>query len=451
MNRRNFLTLAVMSGLAGFLPSSLRAATQKHKKLNWRNWSGNLISYPQKRFAPESEKALKQILATAPTPIRPIGAGHSFAPLVPSDGSILSLDLIEGIAAHTKTSARIKAGSRLRNISRDLATKGLAFRNLPDIDKQSLAGAVSTATHGTGKNYRSLSGEIAALRLVTAQGDAIECSANKNAELFSAARVSIGALGILTEITMRLTASHRLRRRTWFEPYDKLVARAHSLWQKHDKFEFYYLPFLDYCLAISHDTTTAPSTPRTDSADDSGLRELQFLRDWFGWSNTIRKKLGASAIAEAPTEDIVGENYDLLASAREVRFNEMEYHIPAKNGLTALDEIKSLMERDHKEVFFPFEVRYIKGDDAWLSPFQGGDRLSVAIHSHYKDSYKEFFIAAEKIFRKYKGRPHWGKINHLAQKDFINLYPDWQKFARLRKELDPKQKLLNPYLAQLFT
>ena len=355
-----------------------------------------------------------------------------------------------GIISNRKTSALIGAGARLRNIARALAAKGLTLRNLPDIDKQSLAGAISTATHGTGKNYGSLAAEVLSLRLMTAQGEILECSPLKNAELFSAAKVSIGALGILTQIEMNLTSAHRLRRRTWFEPYDKLVARAPDLWQEHDKFEFYYLPFLNYCLAISHDKTTKPATFRAQPADDDGLGELKFLRDWFGWSNSLRQKLGASAIAEAPTEDVVGESYDLLSAAREARFNEMEYHLPAKDGLQALDEVKRLIERDYSDIYWPFEVRYIKGDDAWLSPFQHGDRISVAVHYHYKESYEKVFRAVEKIFIKYQGRPHWGKINNLTKKDFSAIYPDWQKFSAMRRQLDPQGKFLNDYLSKLF-
>jgi FAD-linked oxidoreductase len=357
----------------------------------------------------------------------------------------------EGVLSAGKTSARLGAGVRLKNLSRQLASQGLAFRNLPDVDKQSLAGAVSTATHGTGKNFGALSAEILSLKLMTAQGEVLRCAKNKNSDVFSAAKVSLGALGILTEIEMRLTPSYRLHRKTWFEPYDKLISRANALWDKHSTFEFYYLPFMGYCLGISHDPTTRPATPRSSSADSDGLAELMFLRDWFRWSSALRKRIGASAIAKAPTENMIGESYDLLSSPREVRFNEMEYHLPASGGLQALDEVKHLIEKNHTDIFFPIEVRYIKGDDAWLSPFQQGDRISIAVHAHYQDSYKEAFGAIEKIFRKYKGRPHWGKINGLRKTDFQALYPDWQKFAAIRKQLDPQGKFLNTYLRGLFT
>lgn len=452
MDRRSFIKLVLATG-AGLLvkPKITRASAQtKTRKLKWSNWSGGLQSSPQIRFVPESEKELRAILKKAPAPIRAVGAGHSFSPLVPSDGSLLSLDLMDNVFSIGKDKAKFGGGARLRNLSRKLASKGLAFRNLPDIDKQSLAGAVSTATHGTGMGFGSLSAEIKHLRFITAQSEVLECSNDLNKEIFLAAKTSLGVLGVLTQITMNLTSSYRLRRRTWLEPYGELIARAENLFLTHDRFEFYYLPFLDCCLAIAHDKTNDEITKREPSVDDEGLAELMFLRDWFFWSNTLRKTLGASAIAEASTENIVGESYELLSTPREVRFNEMEYHLPAKNGLAALDEIKQEIEKNHRDIFIPIEVRYIKGDDGWLSPFQGGDRISVAVHTYYKESYGEVFNAIEKIFLRLGGRPHWGKINFLTKKDFARIYPDWEKFFKLRKELDGEGKFLNTYLKKLF-
>ena len=458
MDRRVFLSLALSSAWLSltkpFLSGGIASSLFTDKGLAWRNWSGNLFAFPQKRLTPKNESQLKTIIARAPKPIRAVGAGHSFSPLVPSQGTLVSLDFFKNVLSYRdgQTYALCGAGGRLQALSRDLARSGRAFRNLPDIDLQSLAGAISTATHGTGADFGSLSSEVRSLTLMTAKGEEIECSARNQRELFLAAKTSLGVLGLLTKIEMRVEPSFKLHRQTWFEPYHALMARARNLFFKHRHFEFYYIPFTDYCLAISHDQTDKEASFRPQPQDDEGVQELKFLRDWLSWTPSLRRQLGQSAIADAPTENLIGQSYEMLSTIRHVRFNEMEYHMPLRFGLEALDEVKNLIEKDFPDIFFPLECRIVKAEDSWLSPFQKDEShyLSIAVHAYYKDPYLPLFRAIEPIFLKKQGRPHWGKMSFLKARDFEAIYPQWQAFKRLRRQADPKGHLLNDYLKDLF-
>jgi FAD-linked oxidoreductase len=321
---------------------------------------------------------------------------------------------------------------------------------LGDIDVQSLAGATSTATHGTGQDLPCLAAEILGLKMLTGSGDELEISGTKNADLLPAAQVALGALGIATEIQMQLVARHKLHRRVWFAPYKQILADAEQLWRDNRNFEFFYLPFSGQAMCITHNETEAEATWRAQDESDDGVMQLKALRDWLGWFPYLREKLLAAAIADAPEEDVVGESWQLLSSARNVLFNEMEFHLPPDRALDALEEVRAHIERHRRDVFFPFECRMTAADTAWLSPFNDGPRISVAVHTHAPDEYEFLFTEIEPIFRRYGGRPHWGKLNRLSGDDMRALYPKFQDFAELRASLDPKGRLLNPYLRDLF-
>lgn len=462
-NRRNLLKFATAtSALAatGAIPGLVQrafaddtpVAATEGKALPWRNWSGNLAANPVSRMAPANEGELADILKTATTPVRMVGAGHSFSPLVPTDGTLLTLDRMAGVtnidaATHQ---ADVAAGTRLYRMSDELAEAGLSIENLPDINKQALAGALATSTHGAGAKLGAMPTFVRDLRLVTAAGKVIDCYADRNSDIFQAARVSLGSLGVLTKARMQAIPLFKLKRRTWAQPVEEMLERLPELEKAHRNFEFYYIPYSGMALGITNDVTDEPETPAPENPDDDALRQLKMLADWLGWSPALRRWAIQKALADYPVEERIDYSHKTLSAERGVRFNEMEYHLPRETAPDALREIIRTIETNNIEVFFPIEFRTIAADDIWLSPFYRRDTVSIAVHRFHEYDYHDYFAAIEPIHWKHNGRPHWGKINTLKAKDFAALYPKWNDFLAVRKELDPEGKFLTPYMRDVF-
>ncbi|MFA7262974.1 MAG: D-arabinono-1,4-lactone oxidase [Caulobacter sp.] len=416
----------------------------------WRNWSGIQHSYPVQRSAPKDEAELAALLKAGPAPIRVTGAGHSFTGLCATDGTLVSLDAMSGVAGWDGDEATVWAGTRLGALGPALAAKGRAMANLPDINKQSLGGALGTATHGTGRALKAIHGDVTALTLVTTGGGVIDCDANTRPDVFNAARVSLGSLGIISKARLTTTANRRLRRRVWVEPFEVALEKAEERWKTHRNFEFYAVPFTGLAANISHDETDDPALDRGPDQDTAFLDVLKTLRNLLGFSTGARKAAAKALLGGAKPETAVDEGWKLLSTERPVRFNEMEFHLPAETQLAALKQVVETIEKHRPDVFFPIEVRRIAPDDAWLSPFQGEPRGSVAVHAYYRDDYQFLFELIQPIFVKHGGRPHWGKLHSLKGRDLAALYPRWNDFLDVRRELDPQGRLLNPYLTTLF-
>jgi FAD-linked oxidoreductase len=461
-SRRSFLQTLVAAAVSGStLPritladtagQTPLAPTTASEVLPWRNWSGNQLCHPQQRLAPASVEALQAHLRTGRGKIRLVGAGHSFSPLAITDGTMISLDRLNGIldTDDNAVQATIGAGTRLGRIGAQLAQQDQAMINMPDIDHQTLAGCVATATHGTGADLGCLSDNIRALTLVTARGEKMICSTEQNTDLLRAAQVSLGALGAVTDITLQNTRPYRLKRVTdWLEIED-ILAQADAMADQHRNFEFYYVPFSGMGFTDTQDITEEPVSSTEILDQNDGARDLKQARDLLSWSPTLRRLILGSYMRLLQKEVRVSPSWQSYTSERRVRFNEMEYHLPREDWLAAFREIRDTVERDFPECFFPFEVRFVKGDDIWLSPFYQRDCVSIAVHRFYEEDYQPMFSALEPIFRKYGGRPHWGKLNTLTTEEARRLYPRWDDFLALRRELDPDNRFLNPYLSQLF-
>lgn len=419
-------------------------------KLLWRNWSGIQNAYPAARLAPKDEGELALALKTAQGPIRPVGSGHSFTALAPTTGTLISLDAMAGIVGWEGDAAIVRTGTRLGALGPMLAEKGRALPNLPDINKQSLGGALGTATHGTGAKIPALHGDVTGLRLVTPSGQVIDADATNNPEIFQAARVSLGSLGVISQVRIKTSANRRLRRRVWLEPFEEALANAEARWAQHRNFEFYAVPFTGLAANISHDETDDPALPRGPDQDTEFLEALKGLRNLLGFATPVRKAAAKALLSTAKPETAVDEGWKLLSTERPVRFNEMEFHLPVENQLKALEEVVRTIEKERPDVFFPIETRRIAADDAWLSPFEGGPRGSVAVHAYYRDDFSFLYSLVEPIFRRYEGRPHWGKLHTLRGQQLAALYPRWKDFLDVRQELDPEGRMLNPYLRGLF-
>jgi FAD-linked oxidoreductase len=446
------LVAAVLGSQFEALPSLAAPAGSGSRRLPWRNWSGSQQCLPAARLAPASVAELQELIAGATGTVRPVGAGHSFSPLIPTDDTIVSLSRLSGLVSHDPRSlqATLWAGSRLGEIGEALEGVGQALVNMPDIDEQALAGCLATATHGTGAGIGCMSTFIESLQLVDARGDIINCSRQQHPEIFEAARVSLGTLGVVTQVGLQNMAPYQLRRETVWREFDEILAIAEELADQHRNFEFYIIPFSGMGFTDVHDLSDEPvgSTEKIDG--NEGVRDLKLARDWLEWSPRLRELVLGSYMKTLSDEVTVENSWKNYASERNVRFNEMEYHLPREHGLQALREVRTALESQHPEVFFPIEVRFVKADDIWLSPFYQRDTLSIAVHRYFEEDFQPYFRTIEPIFRKYHGRPHWGKLNTLQRQDFRRLYPRWDDFESVRREVDPQGKFLNSYLAGLF-
>lgn len=420
----------------------------------WMNWSGIQRATPKDIAFPKTgaEADLAQLIRDTALRVRPVGSGHSFSPLAPSEGLMVDVSAMEGLYAFDSATglATFGAGTRLYHAAEELTARGRAFTNLPDIDVQTLAGMFSTGTHGTGATLTALHDYIHSFRLITASGDILDVSRESNPDLFLAGKVSLGALGIITQYTVNTVPAFNLHRRVSIEPVGPFLDRVEALGEAHRNFEFYYVPATGLVISIIHDLhegETAPSDIPND--DDESLAGLKQLRDTFGWFPWLRQKIAKSAFPQGVIEDFSDASPALLATTRPIKFNEMEYHLPRENAMATLRTVIRMLDWK-KSAFFPMEFRNIAPDEAWLSPFNGGPKSSIAIHAAVDEPYDYFFSEFEPVYRAVGGRPHWGKLNALQQADFQKLYPEFDRFNALRRDLDPTGKFLNAYLAGIF-
>ena len=455
ISRRNIVQLLVASalGTAVFPPAALRAEDKAGgRRLPWRNWSGSQHCLPAARTAPASVAELQDMIVGSSGTIRPVGAGHSFSPLVPTEGTIVSTSRLSGLVEHDPQTlqATAWAGSRLGNLGQPLEDIGQALINMPDIDEQTLAGCLATATHGTGAGIGAMPTFVKALQMVDARGELLNCDAVTNPDLFAAACVSLGTLGVLTQVTLQNVAPYRLRRETVWRGFDEIMEMADTLADRHRNFEFYYIPFSGMGYTDVQDFTdeSVGTTQKIDGND--AAQDLRTARDWLQNWPRVRELVLGSYMKSLGDEVAVESSWKNYASERNVRFNEMEYHLPREHGLQALREVRAALETQHHAVFFPIEVRFVKGDDIWLSPFYQRDTCSIAVHRYFEEDFAPYFKTIEPIFRKYHGRPHWGKLNTLNSAELRKLYPRWDDFTAVRRELDPQGRFLNPYLRELF-
>jgi FAD-linked oxidoreductase len=372
---------------------------------------------------------------------------------VPTTGTLLTLDGMTGVVAHDAASlqATLRAGTRLGDLGPALAAIGQEMPNLPDINKQSLAGALSTATHGTGRAFKALHGSVLAFRIATPHAGVLDCDATQNSALFQAARVGLGAFGVLTQVVLQNKKLTRVKKRVEPRPLVEVMEAWPSLIAAHRNVEFFALPFTGMAAVITVDETTDPVHPRGPDTDTGTLMHLKRLRDWTARVPAFRRWFAEKVLAAgfAP-EEAVDEGWKLLSNERPVRFNEMEYHLPLEAQMPALREVVAAIERHRPDVFFPIEARVIDADDAWLSPFYERVSGSIAVHAYYKDDHAFFFELVEPILRRFEGRPHWGKMHSLKAADFASLYPKFAEARAVRESIDPDGRMLNEHLRDIF-
>lgn len=425
----------------------------------WRNWSGSVISQPDQILYPSSMEEVTEAVRQAGAQgkkLRVVGSGHSFTPLVRTDEVLLSLDQLQGIQHidQERQIAHLWAGIKLKTLGESLHDMGWAQENLGDINHQSIAGAVSTGTHGTGIHFGSIATQVAGITAVTADGSIIECGEDENPELFKAMQVSLGALGVITQVKLRVVPTWRAHYESKRISIKECMDQLETLRTTHRHFEFYIFPYSDLVQVKFMNQTDKPASKNSMWNTFNKI----VMENWAFWLLSegcrmfprLTRPVSRLSSKVVPVFSEVGNSYNLFATPRLVRFNEMEYNIPVEHMEAVLEEVQACIDKHQFPVHFPIECRYVKGDDIWLSPAYGRDSAYIAVHMYKGMPYKAYFTALENIFLKYGGRPHWGKMHMLEAKQLAERYPKWQDFMQLRQKLDPNGLFLNDYLQRIF-
>lgn len=417
--------------------------------MSWSNWSGS-VTAEANVVRPRSVDELSAAIRGAGS-VRATGAGHSFMPLCESDGIILNLENMAGaitIADDRKT-ARIPAGWSIKRLTAALFDEGLALANQGDVNPQSLAGAMATGTHGTGRDLGNLSTFARGFSLIGADGEATWCDSATNADLFQAQRISLGLFGIATEIEADVVPAfhlaERIEKKSWAEvreQYDDLV-------DQHRHVEFWFFPHADHVILKTLSLTDpCDPPPSTTDMEETAFRRvlgvgaaMPFLVPML---QRLMMKTGFNGHRRGPAHAI-------FPSDRTLRFEEMEYEMPRAAGLDTLDALVGWIRTRRLPVSFPFEFRVVAEDDIWMSPMNRGPVAAISMHQYARMPWRGLFADAEAIFRDHGGRPHWAKRHTLSRDDVDALYPMAERYRGVRRMADPSGKFLNPHLAELFS
>jgi len=418
----------------------------------WRNWAGDQRCRPAELVRPRDRDALTAAVRAAAEAGREVsvaGAGHSFTEAAMTGGTMIDVGALNGVLDADPASGLVKvgAGTVLADLNRELHRLGLAMENLGDIDRQTVAGAISTGTHGTGARLGNLSAQVEAVELVTADGEVRELG---DGDLLRAARVNIGALGAISAVTLRCVPAFVLERIDSPQPREEVLDSFEQRAAAHDHFELFTFPYADSALVLERNRVDGPPRPRG--------RRAAFLNDvvienWALEALSATGKLLPAAIprlsrlaaALASGGRTVDRSDRVFASERRVRFTEMEYGMPREHGPEAARRVIEWVRGNRYPVFFPIEMRVAAGDDALLSPSHERDTAYIAVHQYRGMEWRPYFEAVEAIMAEYGGRPHWGKRHFQTAATLAPLYPAWDRFQAARDELDPGRVFSNEY------
>jgi len=423
----------------------------------WHNWTGNVRCTPAEWTRPRNEEQVAEAVRRAVAAgrgVRVAGSGHSYSPIVSTEGTLISLERLTGIAAvdAQRSEATVRAGTRLKALGDPLWKNRVAMENLGDTDAQALAGAVSTATHGSGIALGSLSSQVVGLTLVTASGDLVECSEEREPELFSAARAGVGCLGVITQIRLRVVPRFNLHMRIRNEDLDTVLGQIpERLGHRH--FEFWYWPDTQRVLSRTSDATDRPPTENAAErfvkrivVENGAFLALSWaakvIPSWADDISRIQATLGAK-------DDRVDRSYRVLATPRLVKLVEMEYAVPAEAGPDCLREIKAWLDKSPVPVSFPIQYRYVAAEAGYLSPYHGRPSALIDLQQFKGMRHEDYFAAGEAIFKRYDGRPHLGKLHTRTADELSGLYPMWEMFGEVRRRWDPTGVFMNSHLRRV--
>ncbi|MEU5509023.1 D-arabinono-1,4-lactone oxidase [Streptomyces fungicidicus] len=434
-------------------------STASARNGTWRNWGGTVSARPAREVAPASVDELAAAVRRAAEdgmPVKAVGTGHSFTSIAATDGLLVRPHLLTGIRDIDRAggTVTVEAGTPLKRLNVALAREGLSLTNMGDIMEQTVSGATSTGTHGTGRDSASLAAQIRGLELVTADGSVLTCSPEENPEVFAAARLGLGALGIITAITFAVEPVFLLAAREEPMPFDRVCAEFDQLHAENEHFEFYWFPHTGNTNTKRNNRSAGPERPVPQL---KGWFEDEFLSNGvFQAANWVGRAVPATipALARISSRALSARTYTdipykVFTSPRRVRFVEMEYAIPREALVDTLRELKAMVDRSRLRVSFPVEVRTAPADDITLSTASGRDTAYIAVHMFKGTPYQGYFTAAERVFTAHEGRPHWGKIHTRDAEYFSQVYPRFGEFTALRDRLDPERRFRNDYLRRV--
>ncbi len=441
----------------------------------WTNWARNVSATPARQEQPTSEDELSDAVRRAVKEghtVRAVGAGHSFMPAAATDGVQLNLDHLNALhrverdpdTGHALIT--VGAGMRLQQLNRILAERGLAMQNLGDIDLQSIAGAISTGTHGTGARFGGLATRVRALTVVGPDGDVTRATPTERHDLFEASRLGLGATGVLSTVTIEAVPAFDLHAVEEPWPLDRVLEELDGLVADNDHFEFYWFPTTRRALTLCNARVDAGASAgsglghrvrKAAGAARSFLDEEVLSNGLFETVNRIATTLPAAT----PTLNAVSAralsarrytapSYDVFCTNRRVRFREMEYAVPRAAVVGVLNELDAWQRSTGENVPFPVEVRFAPADDVWLSTAYGRETAYVAVHQYWRLQYARYFDAAERIFTSAGGRPHWGKMHTRDAEYLAGQYRRFPDFRRARAAADPEGVFANPYTQRVF-
>ncbi|GGA75254.1 oxidoreductase [Pseudoclavibacter endophyticus] len=401
----------------------------EERNVRFTNWSGSLSFTASRQHAPQTEEEVASLVRRAAqrgAVVRPVGSGHSSTPLVETSDELLSLDNMRGVVAVDKDARQVTVlpGTGLADLGEALADAGLAMENLGDVDYQAIAGAIGTGTHGTGERLGNLSSTLVGGRLVTGTGEivpfGVDAGEAHDSELTRAAQVSLGALGVLTSLTLRVRPAYELHRHNVMTHIDWVLDHFDELAASYRHVDFYWYPRSDRAQVRVLD-------------EPGGLERGGSLDDLRMNGRLKREERGPS--------------YEIIPNAREIEFDEMEYMLPREAGLAAFREVRDRVKTKHRaNVAWRLLVRTIAPDRGMLSTAFERETLTIALLQNTTLDYRAYFEDVEPIFLRHGGRPHWGKKHTRAAEELGRMYPHWDRFLQLRRELDPDGVFLNDYL-----
>ena len=417
----------------------------------WGNWAREQFGAPSEIVRPTTEAQLVEVVARAAQRgerVRAVGTGHSFNDCAVTDGVLIDMTGLQRvIGADTKSGlVTIEGGAKLHTLGPQLAERGLGLENQGDIDAQSITGATATATHGTGARFPNLSARIVALRLVTAAGDVLTLS---DGDDYLAARVSIGALGVISQVTVQTVPLYTLSRRDERRALSDTLEHLDEYVDGNDHFEFFVFPYGETALTRTtrrtDETPTATPTWKRrlyENVENGGLSLVcrtgrRFPRAAPGLNRFMTNMMSQSTVSDRA--------YKVYATDRKVRFTEMEYAIPREHAREAIRRVIDIVRRRRLPILFPIEVRFAAPGEAFLSTAYGRDTCYIAVHQYSRMEFETYFRAVEAIMDEYAGRPHWGKRHYQSAGTLRERYPGWDRFAAARDRLDPERVFLNDY------
>jgi FAD-linked oxidoreductase len=413
----------------------------------WTNWAGNQTCVPDTIERPSSEAELVALVQRAVArhgKVRVAGSGHSFTPLVVTDDVMVDLSRYQQVLQVDPgdRTVTVEAGIPLGRLNRDLVPHGLALENLGDIAYQTIAGATQTATHGTGARFGNLSSRITGMRLITGEGEVVECSASSEPDVFAAARAGIGALGFVSTVQVQCVPAFNLHAVEGVDPVDDLLERIDEEVDGNDHFEFFWIPNTRWALTKRNERTDEPARPRA---------RWRTFRDEILYDNLlfgllchigrVRNDLIPRIARLLPSKgraDYVDASYKVFASPRHVHFLEMEYAIPRADLPEALNRVRAHVKSLDRQISFPVEVRFVAPDDIPLSTASGRETAYIAIHVFRGTPFNEYFRGVERIMDDYGGRPHWGKLHFQNAATLAPKYPRWDEAQVVRQRMDPQ-------------